>query len=154
MLARFFSSISNPRARINTNTDELIRKAQESQKEVEQIQEQPIIPENSQIQPEQPKIHQETEFHQYEPIQETSKEPVRELTEEEKNEELFKKLTMKNPTIKTQQSNSYEKEEPYVYNKGHPHIGTTYSMDTISSLTKRLFNSDDAVKKLDKNKKR
>ncbi|MDP3916669.1 MAG: hypothetical protein Q8Q42_00080 [Nanoarchaeota archaeon] len=121
--------LSNPRSQINTDTDELIRKAQESHEEIEKIRQ-----EHSQIQ-HIPKVDAEIKL----------------PTEDEKNEDLFRKLTMKNPVSKPQITDN--KEEPYVYNNGHPHIGTTFSMDTISSLTRRLFNSDEAVKKLNKNKK-
>ncbi len=82
----------------------------------------------------------------------------KDVFDDDKNTLLLKRLTM--PSINTQgtvpvKDNSEDsKENPLIYRKGHPHLGTTFGMDTITNLTQRLFNSDKGFEKpVDRKKK-
>jgi len=74
------------------------------------------------------------------------------------NTELLRRLTMPardhQGVMPARDDSGDSKEKPLIYRKGHPHLGSTYGMDTISNLTNRIFNSDEAVKKLGVEKKR
>ena len=39
------------------------------------------------------------------------------------------------------------KDDPHIYKKGHPHLGSTYDMSTISELTRKIYGTDEGLKK-------
>ena len=77
-----------------------------------------------------------------------------EQSTQEENKELLDKITMpsqKNNQMNPEKDNNEETiKDPHIYKQGHPHIGSSYDMDTITNLTNRIYNTDEAVNKLKK----
>ena len=173
-------TISTGKKPEESDLDIFIQQAQNSQEEIAQKKEEPIQEtpqQTTEIYQPQEELIQETI--QPDPVQETQpqeiiqeiQEPVEEIQQpepvveepiqeekQETNEDLLQKLSMSNkssPEVAPEKTNSEDSiEDPYIYRKGHPHLGTNFSMDTISNLANKIFNTDEAVDKLNKTKKK
>jgi len=72
----------------------------------------------------------------------------------EENDELLQKLSMSKPPHYSAEPEREKINVEQFHKKDHPHIGSSYSMDTIESITKRIFNTDEALERLNKAKKK
>jgi len=82
--------------------------------------------------------------------QESFNETKKDIFDENANEDLLRKLTMptKSQPVEIVKNNENEetKKDPYIYQQGHPHLGTTFTMDTISDLARNLFSNPSSKK--------
>jgi len=140
----------------NNLTKETIEEPQEVVEEKQEITEEPPaepIIEEEEIK-EEPLIEPEIieEEIPVEPAQENN------LTKEtiEEQEELLKKVTMskKIETKKDQEEKPFEtKKDPYIYRKGHPHLGSNYDMGTIKGVADKIYGSNLVKNRLKKKRK-
>ncbi len=146
--------------------NETVQQSQVQQPITQQVEEsEPVVVQpqeqinNYQSQVTEPVQTQPVEPVQPEPQQVEEPAPVQTQTSEteDSNESLLQKLSLaqnKPQGIQPEKTNEGDSiSNPYIYRKGHPHLGQNFSMDTISNLTERIFNSDDAVNKLKPKKK-
>ena len=136
-------TISTGKKPEETDIDIFIRNAQDAQQNIEGKDSPPVQQPIVQAEPIQEKVIRN------EPKQETQ-------IQEEENEDLLQKLSMKQqPAIIPEENNNEDSiKDPYIYRKGHPHIGSNFNMSTISNLAKRIFNTDEASDRLNKAKKK